>query len=57
MYTTGKHIELISGQLVRESVRALSAKQAYLIRDRLISQYIPDFTVLTVPSRSTLLSS
>ena len=35
MNTTGKQLELISGQIVRE--RALSAKQANLIRDRSIS--------------------
>ena len=33
VYTTGKHIQLISGQLVRKTVRSLSAN---LIRDRLI---------------------
>ena len=37
VHTTGKQVELTLGQLGRERVWALSAKQANLIRDRSIS--------------------
>ena len=43
---------MISGQLIRERVRTLSAKQANLIRDRSISSKNITITVLLLPPRA-----